>query len=42
MAVSKHWFKLKVDTNKHEDFNLVLANHRNEDRIYPLRTKYTL
>ncbi len=34
--------KLKVDTNKHEDFNLVLTNHGKEDEIYPLRTKYTL
>jgi hypothetical protein len=32
MAVSKHWCKLKVDTNKHEDLNLVSANHRKEDK----------
>jgi hypothetical protein len=37
MAVSKHW--LKVDTNKHEDLNLMFANHGKEDKIYPLRTK---
>jgi hypothetical protein len=36
------WCKLKIDTNKHEDLNLVFANHRKEDEIYPLRTKYTL
>jgi hypothetical protein len=36
------WCKLKVDTNKHEDFNLVFTNHGKEDEIYPLRTKYTL
>jgi hypothetical protein len=34
--------KLKVDTNKHEDLNLVLTNHGKEDKIYPLRMKYTL
>jgi hypothetical protein len=38
MAVSKHWCKLKVDTNKHEDFNLVFANHGEEDKICPLIT----
>jgi hypothetical protein len=27
MAVSKHWCKLEVDTNNHEDLNLVFANH---------------
>jgi hypothetical protein len=36
------WCKLKVVTNKHEDFNLVFTNHRKEDGIYPLRTKNTL
>jgi hypothetical protein len=39
MAVSKHWCKLKVDTNKHEDLNLVFPNHGKEEKIYPLRTK---
>ncbi len=33
------WCKLKVVTNKHEDFNLVFTNHVKEDEIYPLRTK---
>jgi hypothetical protein len=36
------WCKLKVDTNKHEDFNLVFTNHGKEDEIYPPRTKNTL
>jgi hypothetical protein len=38
MAVSKHWCQLKIDTNKHEDLNLVFANHGEEDEIYPLTT----
>ncbi len=38
----KQWCKLKVDTNKHEDLNLVLANHGKEDEIHPMRIKYTL
>jgi hypothetical protein len=42
MAVSKLWYKLKVDANKHEDLNLLFANHRKEDNIYPLRMKNTL
>ena len=25
------WCKLKVFTSKHEDFNLMFTNHRNED-----------
>ncbi len=28
------WCKLKVDTSKHEDFNLVFTNHGKEDGIY--------
>jgi hypothetical protein len=36
MAVSKHWCKLEVDTNKREDLNLLIANHRDEDEIYLL------
>jgi hypothetical protein len=36
IAVSKHWCKLELDTNKHEDLNLVFANHGEEDKIYPL------
>jgi hypothetical protein len=31
-----------VDTNKHEDVNLVFTNHGKEDGIYPPRTKNTL
>jgi hypothetical protein len=42
IAVSKHWCTLKVDTNKREDLNLVFANQGKEDKIYPLRMKYTL
>ncbi len=38
MAVSKHWRNLEIDTNKHEDLNLVFANHGEEDEIYPLTT----
>jgi hypothetical protein len=39
MAVSKHWCELELDdTNKHEDFNPVFANHGEEDEIYPLTT----
>ncbi len=38
MAVSKHWCNLEVDTNKHEDFNLVFANHGEENEICPLTT----
>jgi hypothetical protein len=38
MAVSNYWCKLEVDTNKHEDLNLVYANHRKEDEINPLTT----
>jgi hypothetical protein len=33
------WCKLKVFTNKHEDFSLVFTNHRKEGGIYPPRTK---
>jgi hypothetical protein len=32
MAVSKHWCKLEVDTNKDEDLNLVFTNHGEEDK----------
>jgi hypothetical protein len=38
MAASKHWCNLEIDTNKHEDLNLVFANHRKEEGIYPLTT----
>ncbi len=37
MAVSKHWCELETDdTTKHKDWNLVFANHGEEDEIYPL------
>ncbi len=39
MAVSNTMVQTNVDTNKHEDFNLVFTNHGKEDRIYPPRTK---
>ena len=39
MAVSKRWCGLNIgDTVKHEDWNLVFANHGEEDEIYPLTT----
>jgi hypothetical protein len=40
MAVSKHWCNLNMnDTIEHEDhMNLVFANHREEEEIYPLTT----
>jgi hypothetical protein len=38
MVVSKHWCGLELDTNKHDDLNLVIANHREEDKIHPLTT----
>jgi hypothetical protein len=38
MTVSKHWCNLEIDTNKHEDYNFVFANHGEEDEIYPLTT----
>ncbi len=43
MTVSKSWCKLDIDsddldsyTNKHNDWNLVFAHHKEEDKIYPL------
>jgi hypothetical protein len=41
MKVSKNWCKLDIDnldsyTNKHNDWNLVFAHHKEEDKIYPL------
>ncbi len=43
MTVSKNWCKLDIDsdnldsyTNKHDDWNLVFAHHKEEDEIYPL------
>jgi hypothetical protein len=41
LAVSLYWCKLKVDTNKHEDLNLMFADHGKEDKKYPLREKIT-
>jgi hypothetical protein len=38
MTVSKHWCNLEIDTNKHKDLNFTFANHREEDKIYPLTT----
>jgi hypothetical protein len=38
IAVSKHWCNLEIDTNKHEDLNLVFAKHGEEDELYPLTT----
>ena len=34
----KNRCKLEIDTNKHEDLNLVFANHGEEDEIYPPTT----
>ncbi len=34
IAVSKHWCKLELDPNKHEDLNLVFANHGEEDEMH--------
>jgi hypothetical protein len=41
MTVSKHWCNLEIDTDtkKHEDLNLVFANHGEEEEMYPLTTK---
>jgi hypothetical protein len=39
MAVSKNWCQLEIDNNKHEDLNLVFANHGEEDEINPLTTR---
>jgi hypothetical protein len=43
MTVSKRWCKLDIDsdnldsyTDKHDDWNLVFAHHKEEDKIYPL------
>ncbi len=40
MMVSKNWCKLDIDlnSNKHDDWNLVFAHHKEEDEIYPLTT----
>jgi hypothetical protein len=43
MTVSKQWCELDIDsehldsyTDKHDDWNLVFAHHKEEDKIYPL------
>jgi hypothetical protein len=43
MTVSKNWCKLDIDsdnldsyTNKHDDWNLVFAHHKEEDKIHHL------
>ena len=43
MTVSKIWCKLDIDsdnldsfTNKHDDWNLVFAHHKEEEEVYPL------
>jgi hypothetical protein len=45
MAVSKNWCKIDIDTesldlytDKHDDWNLVFAHHKEEDKIYTLNT----
>ncbi len=42
-TVLKNWCELDIDadnldsyTNKHDDWNLVFAHHKEEDEIYPL------
>jgi hypothetical protein len=43
MAVSNTMVQTNVDTNKHEDFNLMFTNHGKEDGIYPpVMKKYPL
>jgi hypothetical protein len=42
MAVSNTMVQTNVDTNKHEDLNLVFTNHGKEEGVYPPRTKNTL
>ncbi len=43
VMVSKNWCELDIDsddldsyTDKHDDWNLVFAHHKEEDKIYPL------
>ncbi len=43
MMVLKKWCKLDIDsdnldsnTNKHNDWNLVFAHHKEEEEVYPL------
>jgi hypothetical protein len=43
VTVSKNWCKLDIDsdnldsyTNKHDNWNLVIAHHKEEEEVYPL------
>ncbi len=43
MMVSKNWCKLDIDldnldsyTNKHDDWNLMFAHHKEEEKVCPL------
>jgi hypothetical protein len=43
MTVLKNWCKLDIDsdnldsyTNRHDDWNLMFAHHKDKDEIYPL------
>ncbi len=43
MTVSKNWCELDIDldnldsyTDKHDDWNLMFAHHKEEDKVYPL------
>jgi hypothetical protein len=43
MTVLKNWCKLDIDsdnldsyTDKHDDWNLVFAHHKEEEEVYPL------
>jgi hypothetical protein len=43
MTASKKWCELDIDsdnldsyTGKHDNWNLVFAHHKKEDKIYPL------
>ncbi len=38
VTVLEQWGKLKVNNSKHEDLNLISANHGKEDGIYRLTT----
>jgi hypothetical protein len=45
MTVLKNWCKLDIDsdkldldTNKHDDWNLVFVHHKEEEEVYPLTT----
>jgi hypothetical protein len=37
MAVSKYWCQLLIDSSKHEDVNLMFANHEEGDKIYHMK-----